>query len=104
MRDQPVVAKRKLVLFYPGCSFSRQITSYTIPPVLIAYFVAGAVIVWLLLSVYKKSALGTPFNKLSRGAQNAELVKVLLNLEEKPLDDLFRLYREQFGGGAARYA
>ncbi len=71
---------------------------------LIVYFVAGAVVVWLLLSVYKKSAFVTPFNKLSRGAQNAELVKVLLNLEEKPLEDLFRLYRDQFGGSAARYA
>jgi len=36
--------------------------------------------------------------------KNSELVKVLLRLEEKPLDELFRLYKEQFGQGAARYA
>lgn len=36
--------------------------------------------------------------------KNSELVKVLLRLEEKPLDKLFKLYREQFGPNAARYA
>lgn len=29
---------------------------------------------------------------------------MLLDLKEGPLDDLFKLYREQFGENAARYA
>jgi hypothetical protein len=35
---------------------------------------------------------------------DAELVKVILNLDEKSLEELFRLYKEKFGAGAARYA
>lgn len=38
------------------------------------------------------------------GLHNAELVRVLLNLEEEPLEQLFSLYRQQFGEGPARYA
>jgi len=72
--------------------------------VLIVYLAAGAILVWLLLSVYKKSTLNSRSKKLSRAAQNAELVKVLLNLEDQPLEDLFKLYRQQFGDSAARYA
>jgi hypothetical protein len=68
------------------------------------YVVAAAIVGGLLLSVYRKSALDSPFEKLSRGAQNAELIKVLLNLEEEPLENLFNLYRQQFGDSAARYA
>jgi len=36
--------------------------------------------------------------------ENPTIVRVLLSLEPKALDDLFRLYRSQFGAGAARYA
>jgi hypothetical protein len=72
--------------------------------VLIVYLSAGAILVWLLLSVYRKSTLDSSQKKLTRGAQNAELVKVLLNLEEEPLEALFKLYRQQFGESAARYA
>lgn len=36
--------------------------------------------------------------------RNAELVKVLLNLEEQPLEQLFSLYERHFGEGPARYA
>ncbi len=35
---------------------------------------------------------------------NAELVKVLLSLEQKSLDELFKLYKDKFGRGAAYYA
>ncbi len=41
---------------------------------------------------------------ISRSAENAELIKVLLALEEQPLAELFKLYKKQFGEGAARYA
>ncbi|HEY9503150.1 MAG TPA: hypothetical protein VIR01_16065, partial [Pyrinomonadaceae bacterium] len=36
--------------------------------------------------------------------KNAELMKVLLNLDEQPLDELFALYKQEFGTSAARYA
>jgi|SRR5215831_4096159 len=36
--------------------------------------------------------------------ENPTIVRVLLSLEPEALDDLFRLYRSQFGSGAARYA
>lgn len=38
------------------------------------------------------------------GFRDADLVRVLLGLEEKALDELLKLYGEQFGPGAARYA
>jgi len=37
-------------------------------------------------------------------SENPAIVRVLLSLEPAALDDLFRLYRSQFGAGAARYA
>jgi hypothetical protein len=37
-------------------------------------------------------------------AKNADLVKVVLSLEQNNLEDLFKLYRQEFGAGAARYA
>jgi len=36
--------------------------------------------------------------------KNSELMKVLFNLEEEPLDELFALYKQEFGASAARYA
>jgi len=42
--------------------------------------------------------------RLTRSQENANLVKVLLELEEEPREQLFTLYQEQFGTGAARYA
>lgn len=36
--------------------------------------------------------------------QNADLVKVILSLEQKPLEDLLQLYAREFGPEAARYA
>jgi hypothetical protein len=41
---------------------------------------------------------------LTKGQENANLVRVLLDLEPGPREQLFRLYQEQFGAGAARYA
>ena len=47
-----------------------------------------------------------PANKkrLTRSQENANLVKVLLELDADALADLFKLYRDQFGESAARYA
>jgi hypothetical protein len=36
--------------------------------------------------------------------KNAELIKVLFDLDERPLQQLFELYKKEFGPGAARYA
>lgn len=36
--------------------------------------------------------------------QNSELVRALLSLEEEPMNELFELYKKEFGSGAARYA
>lgn len=35
---------------------------------------------------------------------NAELIKVLLKIDDKMLDELFEIYKAEFGSGAARYA
>jgi len=69
--------------------------------VLLAIVVAG-----FLAYVYKKFTIPDLIarKRLSRAAQNAELIKVLLDLEDEPLDNLFKLYKQQFGNNAARYA
>jgi hypothetical protein len=43
-----------------------------------------------------------PLKKVS--AQNAELIKVLFDLDEEPLNNLLALYKKEFGPSAARYA
>lgn len=40
----------------------------------------------------------------SQKFHHREILKVLLELDEKPLKELFDLYKSQFGAGAARYA
>jgi len=72
--------------------------------VLIVYLALAAVIVGILWSLYKKSILKRHAKKLSSSSENAQLIKVLLSLEDEPLADLFSLYRQRFGAGAARYA
>ena len=42
--------------------------------------------------------------KLTRAQENANLVKVLLELDTDSREELFKLYREQFGENAVRYA
>src|SRR6185503_99727 len=45
-----------------------------------------------------------PPKALTRSQENANLVKVLLELDDEPREQLFKLYKDQFGEGAARYA
>jgi hypothetical protein len=45
-----------------------------------------------------------PAKRLTRGQENANLIKVLLELDDEPREQLFSLYKEQFGDNAARYA
>jgi hypothetical protein len=63
-----------------------------------------AVIVGILIFVLKSNFLDWDEPGTSLSAQNAELIQVLLNLEDEPREQLFKLYREEFGAGAARYA
>ncbi|HEY6245682.1 MAG TPA: hypothetical protein VIX17_17150 [Pyrinomonadaceae bacterium] len=42
--------------------------------------------------------------KLTRAQENANLVKVLLELDTDSREELFQLYQDQFGENAARYA
>ena len=42
--------------------------------------------------------------KLTRAQENANLVKVLLELDADSREQLFKLYQDQFGENAARYA
>jgi hypothetical protein len=72
--------------------------------VLIVYLALAAIATGILWLVYKKSILRSRSKKLSLTAENAQLLRVILSLEDQPLEDLFTLYRQRFGAGAARYA
>ena len=62
------------------------------------FFVLFAIFLWLYF------IKGRSAKTLSERNRNADLVKVLLSLEQKTLDDLLQLYAREFGPGAARYA
>ena len=70
------------------------------------YFLLAILVAGFLYYVYIQTAFHNRLRRkgISRASQNAELIKVLLDLEDEPLDDLFKLYKEQFGENAARYA
>jgi len=57
-----------------------------------------------LVYLYRRGRNFSPAKKLTRGQENANLIKVLLDLEDEPREQLFKLYQEQFGASAARYA
>lgn len=65
-------------------------------------------IIGILAVVFLFLLFGQGFRASKRNVrrkfQNAELVRVLLNLDAEPLAELFRLYKEKFGPGPARYA
>lgn len=65
-----------------------------------AYIIPAILIIALLAYAYARAHPSKPTPRF----HNAELVEVLLRLEEEPLNDLFRLYQEEFGLNAARYA
>jgi len=70
------------------------------------YFLLAILVAGFLYYVYIQTAFHNRLRRkgISRASQNAELIKVLLDLEDEPLDDLFKLYKEQFGENAAQYA
>jgi hypothetical protein len=67
-------------------------------------------LVWLILgtvliSVLAGALLNRRFLKWPKDTLGrSTIVGALLSLEEEPLAELFKLYRKQFGPGAARYA
>jgi len=70
------------------------------------YFLFAILVAGFLFYVYNQTAFRDRLKRkrISRASQNAELIRVLLDLEDEPLDDLFKLYKEQFGDSPARYA
>lgn len=64
------------------------------------------IIFWaVLISVLAGAYLNRKFLKGPNGGMGrSTIVGALLNLEDEPLAELFKLYRKQFGPGAARYA
>jgi len=68
------------------------------------YLLPIVFVIGLLFYLFNRGAFSSRSKRISRASQNAELIKVLLDLDKDSLDKLFQLYREQFGDGAARYA
>ena len=67
-------------------------------------FLIASALIALSYAGYRFLSRSSDFKKTSPGTRNADLIKVLLNLEEDPLAELFVLYRREFGASAARYA
>ncbi len=70
------------------------------------YLILAIAIIVLIGFIYREYKTLLPFfaSKSSAKIHNAELVKTLLNLDEKSFENLLELYKEEFGQGAARYA
>ena len=61
-------------------------------------------IVAVIVGFLRQELFSTSKKALSKSQENANLVKVLLELDDEPREQLFKLYKDQFGEGAARYA
>src|SRR5262245_1801385 len=68
------------------------------------YILLAIPVLVVLIFFLRSRVLTPPTNALTRGQENANLIKVLLDLEAEPREELFQLYKDQFGDGAARYA
>jgi hypothetical protein len=68
------------------------------------YIVLAIAILAVLVYFIRTQTFLPQARTLTRGQENANLVKVLLELEPGPREELFKLYKDQFGVGAARYA
>lgn len=60
-------------------------------------------IIWIFI-IYKEKWLTLLPSKSRQKFHHKEILKVLLELDEKSLEELFNLYKAEFGAGAARYA
>lgn len=73
-------------------------------------YLIGFIILGIIVFIYAKNS--TSFNIISPEhsaesppkIQDADLIKVLLSLNKESLDELLKLYKNQFGRGAGRYA
>lgn len=68
------------------------------------YIILVALIVGVIIYSFQKQIFSPPLKKLTLAQENANLVKVLLDLDDDSRAQLFKLYQKQFGPGAARYA
>jgi hypothetical protein len=68
------------------------------------YIILVALIVGVIIYSFRKQIFSPPLKKLTLAQENANLVKVLLDLDDDSRAQLFKLYQKQFGPGAARYA
>jgi hypothetical protein len=68
------------------------------------YIVSTVLVIGLLVYLLHRRSLTRATKALSRSQENANLIKVLLDLDDEPREQLFSLYEQQFGGNAARYA
>src|SRR3990172_9567916 len=68
------------------------------------YILPIVFVIGLLFYLFNRGSFSSRSKRISQSSQNAELIKVLLNLDQDSLEELFKLYRQQFGNGAARYA
>ena len=68
------------------------------------YLVLIAIVVALAIIIFKLNFDSPYFSKSYKKFHHKELMKVLLKLDEKSLNELLELYKEEFGQGAARYA
>lgn len=68
------------------------------------YIFLTALIIGVLVYFFRRGTFSPPIKALTRAQENANLIKVLLDLDDEPREQLFSLYKQQFGDNAARYA
>lgn len=68
---------------------------------LLLFMLLASVLAFMLASLFNRFTKEKP---LIPRRPDADMVKVVLGLEQKTLEDLFTLYRREFGPEAARYA
>jgi hypothetical protein len=66
---------------------------------IVSLLLVTGLIVYVLVQI-----ISPPIKKLTQSQENANLIKVLLDLDDDAREQLFELYKQQFGSGAARYA
>jgi hypothetical protein len=64
----------------------------------------GIIVISSLISKGLKATLSRSRRKADRRFHGSKLVSVLLHLDDKQLDELLDLYKQEFGKGPARYA
>lgn len=69
-----------------------------------SYLIIAVIIIIIIILLNKIDFQPFSFNKSRQEFRNSEILKVLLNLNEDSLNQLFKLYKESFGKGAAAYA